>query len=130
MPLTPEELEVIKDVSLVGVGGLIVFLTSIGIDLYRGYREKKELRDKIKEELQFDKEEIAEHLQAENFDGKAYADAVYSALSPDLVRKLDVKTFWIIQKTYTKIRNLSVPSTKDKYQSALKAIEKTLRLLG
>ena len=116
------------------VGAVIGFLSSIGFDRWKESREKKELKDKIEEELEIILQEATTGLETEEFIGEAFVKETFDALKQDLIRKLDVKIFRAVLETYNKIEVLRSPISisrfnKQKYGEAIETIKKTIDLL-
>jgi len=116
------------------VGAFIGFLSSIGFDRWKEGGEKKELKDRIREELEIILKELAEDLEKEAFQSRAFFTEGFIALKQDLIRNLDAKTFRAVLETYIKIDQLRFPSNlpdanRTKYGEAIAIIEKTIDLL-
>jgi predicted membrane chloride channel (bestrophin family) len=116
------------------IGAIIGFFSSIGFDRYKEGREKKELKDRIREELEIIQREIRTDLEKEAFQSRAFFPEGFTALKSDLIRKLDASTFRAILETYIKIDQLKFPSNildqnKTKYMEAIETIRKTIELL-
>jgi sensor domain CHASE-containing protein len=117
------------------VGAVIGFLGSLGFDLWKERRDKKKLRDRIKEELTIIQREVHEDLEKEAFQSRAFFTEGFQALKPDLIRKLDATTFRAVLETYItidqlRIRVSSSPDVnKAEYMKAAEAIKKAIDLL-
>ena len=118
-------------------GAIIGYVGSIAYYWWVQGSEKKELKSRIREELELIREEASSDLKEELFQKRAYAMYVFQGLRTDLIRKLDAKTFRLVQKTYAKIDHLRFPPTgpyaldenKKNYGDVLYAIDETLRFL-
>jgi predicted membrane chloride channel (bestrophin family) len=116
------------------VGAVIGFLSSIGFDRWKEGREEKELKDRIREELEIILREVTVDLEKEAFQSRAFFTEAFTALKQDLIRKLNAKTFRAVLETYIKIDQLRFPSNlpdanRTKYREAIAAIKKTIDLL-
>lgn len=118
----------------VTVGAVIGFLSSIGFDRWKEGRDEKELKDRIREELEIILKEVTEDLEKEAFQSRAFFIEAFTALKQDLIRKLDANTFRAVLETYIKIDQLRFPSNlpdanRTKYKEAVATIKKTIDLL-
>jgi len=116
------------------VGAVIGFLSSIGFDRWKESGEKKELKDRIREELEIILKEITVDFEKEAFQSRAFFTEGFTALKQDLIRKLDANTFRAVLETYIKIDELRFPSNlpdanRTKYREAVATIKKTIDLL-
>ncbi len=116
------------------VGAVIGFLSSIGFDRWKEDREEKELKDRIREELEIILKEATEDLEKEAFQSRAFFTEGFIALKQDLIRKLDAKAFRAVLETYIKIDGLRFPSNspdanRTKYKETIAAMKRTIDLL-
>jgi hypothetical protein len=104
-----------------------------GHDWRKEKNEKKELKSRIKEDLEIIKDKLVSDLQTGNVRPQAFFIDVYLALKQDLIRKLNVKTSQSILQTHIKLNELRIPipeeELKKKYLEAINAINGTLKLL-
>lgn len=116
------------------VGAAIGFLSSIGFDRWKEGREEKELKNRIREELEITLKEVTVDLEKEAFQSRAFFTEAFTALKQDIIRKFDAQTFRAVLETYIKIDQLRFPSNlpdanRTKYTEAIAAIKKTIDLL-
>jgi hypothetical protein len=116
------------------VGAVIGFLSSIGFDRWKEGKDEKELKDRIREELEIILKEATEDLNKEAFQSRAFFTEGFTALKQDLIRKFDAQTFRAVLETYIKIDQLRFPSNlpdanRTKYREAIAAIKRTIELL-
>jgi hypothetical protein len=128
--------DVVVPLVSVAVGAAIGFLGSIGLAMWKEARDKKELKDRIKEELSIIEREVQEDLDKQAFQGRAYFTEGFQALKPDLIRKLDAATFRAVLEAYITINQVrfrvqSSPDVKKaEYMKALQDIKDAKDKLG
>lgn len=131
-------------------GGLVGFLGSLGFAYWNEQKVKRELKSKIREELEIIQNQVRKQLEKEPFHIREFFTFNYPALSQDLIRKLDAKTCRAILQTYIIIDSLKLPfgrsnvdfiesvvlspnipalSDEDRYAKAVKDIQATIDLL-
>jgi hypothetical protein len=116
------------------VGAAIGFLGSIGFDRWKEGREKKELKGRVREELELILQEVTSDYEKEAFQSRAFPTEVLLALREDFIRKFDAKTYRSLMETWSKIDELRVPVNvqeldKRRYSKTIEAIKKTIDLL-
>jgi len=94
-------------------------------------KEKKELTDRIGEELQLIQKEITYYFEREEFESRSFSTEVFQALKQDLIRIIDVATFRAVQNAYSKIEELKLPSTvnRTRFYEVLTQIKAALEVL-
>ena len=128
-------LALVETLITLAVGAFIGFIGSIGLETWKENNDKKELKNRVKEDLLILKPEIESYIiKGENLSRAFFID-VYEYLKPDLIRKLNVKTSQSIMKTWIDIQSLNLPLNDremliKKYQEVLDSINATLKLLG
>lgn len=120
------------------IGAVIGFLSSIGLDWWKQGVEKKELRSRIREELEIILSEATSDYEKEAFQSRYYRTQAFTALIQDLIRKLDAKTFRAIEDAYGEVGRVNFPMSfvsnpleekKRQYEVTINAIKKTIELL-
>ncbi|WP_309492756.1 hypothetical protein [Candidatus Hecatella orcuttiae] len=125
----------------ISLGIVIGFLASIAHYSWVQKYEKTELKRRIREELEIIRSDIASDLESGFTGGRNYHREIYSYLTPDLVRKLDAKTYRIIRNTYDEtIHGLShspdppmgismLDFNKKRFKEAIEIIDKAIKQL-
>jgi hypothetical protein len=103
-------------------------------DRRRAKKERQELKDRIREELEIILKEVTADFEKEAFQSRTFFTEGFTTLKQDLVRKLDAKTFRAVLETYIKIDQLRFPSNlpdvnRTKYKEAIATTKKTMELL-
>jgi hypothetical protein len=116
------------------IGAFIGFLGSIGIETWKQRNQNAELKQRIKEELLFIQKQIQTHIDAKDFQARAFFIDVYLTLTKEIIRKLPLKISGNIRMTYIKIDEIRYPSNDlevqaKKYSEAMEYINQTLELL-
>jgi len=124
----------IETLVAVAIGAVIGFLGSIGLDWWKQGEDKKELKNRIREELEIILLEATSDYEKEAFQSRAFRIEAFLALKQDLIRKLDAKTFRAIQDVYIEIEKLRFPSNlqdenKKRYKETLEAVRKVIDIL-
>jgi len=126
---------------LVLVGAVIGFFSSIGFDLWKEYRAKRELKNRIIEELEIIHKEISADLDGHKTVAREFFTDSFLSLKQELILKLNGKYYRAILETYLKIDELKVPisvglmqeTTEEmygkRYKEILEKISTTVNLL-
>lgn len=128
------------------VGAILGFLFAIGFDLWKEHTNKKEMVNRIIDELEIIRQEINHNLKNKAFstleNKDAYSQDAYEAFKQDIIRKLNGKKFRAIQDTYFTINSLKyeisdgqgkqqyITENINRYNNALAKIDFTIKLLG
>lgn len=96
--------------------------------------ETRELKSRIREELELLKEQITQNLENKSFSGKGYSIRVFPVLREILIQKLEARTFRQIDESYDKIVALDFQSnlgdiTERNYREAIVAVTRAIKLL-
>jgi hypothetical protein len=97
-------------------------------------QESRELRDRIRGELEITLQEVTSDYEKEAFQSRAFFMEGFIALKQDLIRKLDAKTFRAVLDAYIKIEQLRHPAAskednRKEYKETIEFIKKTIDLL-
>ncbi|MCP8309033.1 MAG: LapA family protein [archaeon] len=117
----------------VGVGALLGFFSSIGFYIWRERVEKKELRTRLRQELEKVRDEMKKHIDKDSFIVKAFFRDYFMYTRQDLVRKVDATTWEIILRAYIDIECLrAIPSAKIKenWIRAMESVEEAMEKLN
>jgi hypothetical protein len=116
------------------IGGIIGFLSSIGFDIWKEGREKRELKERIRQELEIILKEVSSDYEKGAFQSRGFFTEAFTALKPYLIRELDAKTYREVLETYIKIDSLRTPDIipdmdKKHYKETIEVIKHTIDLL-
>ena len=94
----------------------------------------RQLKRRIREELQIIRDQVSLDLQNQNFQSRTYAMDAFQNLKRDLVLRLGNKVFREVKETYDKINGLQYSSnlgdiSKTKYKETIEDIDRSLALL-